>query len=94
MCRRCLVLCLTLVTVMVLFTVSFAVAAAPVPRMSTDELKSHLGDEDLIVLDVRASRDWNGSNDKIDGAQRIDQRKLGQWVDDHAKGKTIVLYCT
>jgi rhodanese-related sulfurtransferase len=85
----------TLVSLMILLSVSLAAfaAAAPVPRMSTDDLKSRLDDEGLIVLDVRASRDWNGSNDKIEGAQRIDQKKLGTWADNQAKGQTIVLYC-
>jgi rhodanese-related sulfurtransferase len=82
-----------IVSSMILLTISLAAAAAPVPRISADELKSRLGEESLIVLDVRASRDWNGSDDKIDGAQRIDQRELSQWVDNHAKGKTIVFYC-
>jgi hypothetical protein len=82
-----------IVSSMIFLSVSLVVAAAPVPRISTDDLKSRLGDEGLIVLDVRAGRDWNGSSVKIEGAQRIDQTKLGQWADNHAKGQTIVLYC-
>ncbi len=82
----------TIVSAVIFLTVSLA-GAAVVPRMTTDELKSRLGDEGLTVLDVRASGDWAGSNVKIIGAERIDQRALGQWVESHAKGQTIVLYC-
>jgi len=84
---------LTMMTSLFLFAASFAAMAASVPRMTADELKSHLGDADYQVLDVRAGGDWANSNVKITGAERVEPRAVGQWVDNYDKEKTTVLYC-
>ena len=84
---------LTIMTSMFLFASSFAARAASVPRMTADELKMHLGDAGYQVLDVRAGGDWAGSTVKIAGAERVEPRAVGQWVDNYDKEKTIVLYC-
>ena len=84
----------TIVTVFLLLAMSFAAGADYVPRMSVDELNSHLGEDKPLILDVRASRDWSGSNDKIVGAERVDPGNVNQWADNYAKEKTIVLYCS
>jgi len=83
----------TILTVLLLLAMSFAACADSVPRMSTDELKSHLGNDAPIILDVRANGDWAGSNDKIVGAERVDPRAVDQWADNYVKEKVIVLYC-
>ncbi len=80
-------------TVLLLFAMSFAASADSVPRMSTDELKFHLGEDGPLILDVRASGDWTGSNDKIVGAERVDPGNVNQWADNYAKEQVIVLYC-
>ena len=84
---------LTIMTSIFLFAASVAAMAASVPRMTADELKMHLGEADYQVLDVRAGRDWADSNVKIAGAERVEPRAVGQWVDNYDKEKTIVLYC-
>lgn len=84
----------SIVTVLLLLAMSFAACADPVPRMSADELKSHLGEDAPLILDVRANWDWAGSNDKIVGAERVDPGDVGQWADNYVKGKVIVLYCS
>ena len=84
---------LTIMTSILLFAASFAAMAASVPRMTADELKMHLGEADYQVLDVRAGGDWANSNVKIAGAERVEPRAVGQWVDNYDKEKTIVLYC-
>jgi hypothetical protein len=71
----------------------FAVNAETVPRMSTEELKSRLGEADLVVLDVRGSWDWDKSGEKIAGAQRVNPETIKQWASNYAKEKTLVLYC-
>jgi len=66
---------------------------ADVPRMLADELDSRLSDTDLVVIDVRAGRDWTESEWKIKGAVRADPGRLEYWVGNFPKEKTIVLYC-
>jgi rhodanese-related sulfurtransferase len=67
--------------------------AADVPRMTKDELKAMLGTGDLVILDVRAKKDWKDSNTKIQGAIREDPDSLKSWAGKYAKDKTFVLYC-
>lgn len=85
---------LVIMTSLFMFVASFAAMAASVPRMTTDELKTHLGDTDYRVLDVRSDRDWTSSNVKIAGAERVDPGDVDQWVNNYDKEQTIVLYCS
>jgi len=64
-----------------------------VPRMSKDELKAKLGSPDVVLLDVRAKNDWEGSSEKITGALRMDPQTVDAWAGTLPKGKGIVLYC-
>ena len=86
-------LCITIATAVLVLVMSFAASAESVPRMSTDELKTHFGEDGPLILDVRSNRDWAGSNDKIVGAERVDPGNVNQWADNYAKEKPIVLYC-
>jgi predicted sulfurtransferase len=70
-----------------------AASAAEVPRMTKEELKSMLTDDNVLILDVRAGRDWSGSEFKIQGAVRVDPEKVDTWADNHPKDKKVVLYC-
>ena len=69
------------------------VPANDVPRITKERLKEMLGNPEVIIIDVRANADWNGSNQKIKGAIREDPRKLNTWEDKYQKDKTLVLYC-
>ena len=64
-----------------------------VPRMGTDELNQRLGEENLVVLDARASRDYDRATTKIAGSLRANPVKIPDWSKDLDKGATIVLYC-
>jgi hypothetical protein len=66
--------------------------AAEVPRMTKEELKDKLGDPNLILLDLRAGRDWKSSEFKIKGAVREDPADVKSWDNKYPKDKTIVLY--
>ena len=63
-----------------------------VPTMDKDELKSMLGQETLVVLDVRTGRDWTTSEFKIKGALRAEDGTVVA-VKDYPKDHTFVLYC-
>jgi hypothetical protein len=85
------VLCL-LVAAGVVFFAAASVAAAGVPRMLAEELNGMLGTPDVIVIDVRRGREWDGSDSKIKGAVR-ETGFVKKWAGKYPKDKTIVLYC-
>jgi rhodanese-related sulfurtransferase len=67
--------------------------AADIPRISKEELKSMLGNPEVIIIDVRLKRDWDKSKIKIQGAMREDPNKdTKSWAEKYSKEKTIVLY--
>ena len=72
---------------------STTVLAGDVPRMTREELKGMLGSPNLVLLDVRASVDWLGSQFQIKGAVREDPKKVTSWMDKYPKDKTLVFYC-
>ncbi len=81
-------LCLSVIMILV----SMAMAQG-VPKITKEEVERMLGNADVIIVDVRLGRDWNGSESKIKGAVREDPRNMGQWIDRYPKDKTLVFYC-
>jgi 3-mercaptopyruvate sulfurtransferase SseA len=67
--------------------------AQEVPRMTVEELRERLAEPNLLVIDVRAGRDWTGSDRMIKGAKREEPAKI-DWAKNYPPGKTLVLYCT
>ncbi len=62
-----------------------------ISMMSKEDVRAHLGD--LIVLDVRTSRDWEGSDRKIAGAIRENPEDVRFWAPKYPRDTTIVAYC-
>ena len=83
---------LSLILTVFLASASTAIGA-DVGIMNKDELKQQLGSENVVVLDVRAGRDWSSSEFKIKGAMRAEPGEVSSWIDKYAKDKTYVLYC-
>lgn len=89
-------------TISAVFTLLFAltlVAACSLnvvygsaPRMSKEDLKSMLGSENLVIVDVRTAKDWNSSEYKIQGAVRADPKKVESWASNYGKDSTFVIY--
>ena len=78
----------------VLLGVSLVGGAEKVPRMTKEQLKEMLGKPDVVVLDVRATGDWDKAQMKIQGAVREDPSKATKaWAGKYGKDKTIILYC-
>ena len=74
--------------------VFWACAAAPeAPRVDKETLKSWLSDPQVVILDVRAPKDWQGSDKKIKGAVRQEPKEVKTWAASLPKEKKIVLYC-
>jgi hypothetical protein len=63
-------------------------------RITKDQLKSLLDNQDTIIIDVRQEGDWRQSDRKIKGAVHEDPLKEEEsWARKYPKGKNIVLYC-
>jgi predicted sulfurtransferase len=78
-----------------LSVLAYGTSVAQVPRVTKDELKSMLDNPDVIIVDVRTSKDWDESRLRIQGAVREDpQKETKSWAKKYSKNKTIVLYCT
>lgn len=67
-------------------------SAGSVATMDKDELKGLLGSDKLVVLDVRAGKDWSSSEFLIKGAVRVDGKDLSV-AEKYPKDSTFVLYC-
>jgi rhodanese-related sulfurtransferase len=70
-----------------------AAAAQDAPLISKEKLYPRLGSPDLIIIDVRAGKDWNASEKKIKGAVREDPDKVEAWAKKYNAQQEIVLYC-
>jgi len=69
------------------------VFAAEAPRIEKDDLKSKLGNPDVVIIDVRSYTDWLLGGDKVKGAVRENYRDFDGWQAKYPKDKTLVLYC-
>lgn len=89
---RCSLIVLMILAVGIPAVVSTA-SAKKVPVITKEELKPILNDGDVVILDVRRGRDWDSSEFKIQGAVRVDPRKIKNWAGNYSKDKQLVLYC-
>ncbi|MBI5643182.1 MAG: rhodanese-like domain-containing protein [Deltaproteobacteria bacterium] len=64
------------------------------PRIRKEEFKKKLDKNEVIVLDVRNSFDYNASDKKIPGAVRIPLQDLELRIKELDPAKEIVAYCT
>ncbi len=83
---------LLLVSILLVMVVAPALAG-DVKVVDKDELKGLLGAKDLVILDVRAGRDWSTSEFKIQGAVRADAADFDSWSKSYPKDARLVLYC-
>jgi|SRR6202171_5170439 len=66
-----------------------------IARISVDELKQKMdAGEDLVIVDLRHSVDFEASSDTIPGALHIDAKDLEQRSDRLPLDREIILYCT
>ena len=85
-------LTLTLCLVLLSLFLICPVLARDVPKMTKEKLKSILDHPDVVVIDVRYSKNWQDSDLKIKGATRGNPKDFRSWVEQFPKGKTLVLY--
>jgi rhodanese-related sulfurtransferase len=68
--------------------------SAGVKLVTIEELKTMLGNPDVIIVDVRQASDYKDSKTKIQGAVREDPRAVATWMKKYPKDKTLVFYCS
>ena len=79
------------ISLMLAFTWSCG-SGEKVPLLDKETVKSWLSDREIIILDVRAPKDWNVSDKKIKGAVRRDPDEVTTWAANLPKDKKIILY--
>jgi hypothetical protein len=79
------------VSLMLAFTWSCGSGEKP-PLLDKETIKSWLSDREVMILDVRAPKDWQVSDKKIKGAVRQDPDEVKTWAANLPKDKKIVLY--
>lgn len=67
--------------------------AANTEKITKEELKKIMGEETVLILDVRTGRDWSSSEFKIKGALRVNPKEFNTWSNRYPKDNTLVLYC-
>jgi hypothetical protein len=60
--------------------------------MTKEELKSHLGKSDVVILDARLEKQWESSDAKIPGASHLKEEDVKSWAKMQDRSKTYVLY--
>ncbi|HOD35607.1 MAG TPA: rhodanese-like domain-containing protein [Syntrophales bacterium] len=63
-----------------------------IPRMTKEELKTHLGKSDVVILDVRLEKQWESSDAKIPGASHLKEADVKSWAKTQDRNRTYVLY--
>ena len=63
-----------------------------IPRMTKEELKTHLGKSDLVILDVRLEKQWESSDSKIPGASHLKEEAVKSWAKVNDRNRIYVLY--
>ena len=66
--------------------------AAELSIIPVDQLKRMLDNPEVVIIDVRLSRDWQSSPVKIKGAVRRGPKKFKSWAHDFPLDKALVLY--
>lgn len=64
-------------------------------RIPADEVRSRLERHDaMVVVDARSEDAWQASPDKAAGAIRVPPDDVARHVDEIAREKAVVTYCT
>ena len=68
------------------------VEAANISMISIDQLKLILDNPQVVVIDVRTTKDWRNSPIKIKGAVRGAPKQFKSWSNGFPRDKALVLY--
>jgi rhodanese-related sulfurtransferase len=66
-----------------------------IARITVEELKEKLdAGEDVVIVDLRHSMDFEADPETIPGAFRMDAQELEEKNDRLPRDREIILYCT
>jgi hypothetical protein len=66
-----------------------------IARITVDELKKKIDSgEDLVIVDLRHSVDFEADPETIPGAFRMEARELEEKNDRLPRDREVILYCT
>ena len=66
-----------------------------IARITVDELKKKIDSgEDLVIVDLRHSLDFEADPGTIPGAMHMDAMELGENNDRLPRDREVILYCT
>jgi rhodanese-related sulfurtransferase len=71
---------------------SLPTSASEVSIISSIQLKRILDNPEIVIIDVRSSKDWRSSNIKIKGAVRKLPKSFESWAHDFSTDKELILY--
>ena len=63
-----------------------------VPRLTKEVVKEMLGKPDVVIVDVRYIKQYEQSDKKLPGAVFVQPENFDEFVKNHPKDKTYVLY--
>jgi predicted sulfurtransferase len=63
-----------------------------IAKITVQELRSMLGDPDVIIVDVRHEQQWRAGELKIRGAVHENPDAVGSWAERYQRDKTLILY--
>lgn len=64
-----------------------------VDRMEATELLAKIDSPNVVIIDVRRDRDFDGSELMIKNAVRKAYNDVESWAGEYDKEQTLVLYC-
>ena len=80
-----------LVVIASCFTVASA-ASIEVPRISVEQTKQMIDNQEVVIIDVRTAKTWWRSRTKILNAVREEIGSVKQWAGKYPKDKTLIFY--
>jgi hypothetical protein len=63
-----------------------------IPRISKEELRTMIGNPDVVIVDCRVEEQWKSSDQKLPGAVYENPLQVKSWAEKYAKDKTIIIY--
>lgn len=64
-----------------------------IDRMEAKMLLAKIDSPDIVIIDVRRARDFEGSELVIKNAVRRAYNDVSNWAGEYGKEQTLVLYC-
>lgn len=87
------VLCAVILGLTALAHAGSAFPGDKIDRMKAKELLAKIDSPDIVIIDVRRAKDFDGSELMIKNAVREAYNDVDQWAGKYNKEQPIVLYC-